>query len=185
MADNEIRHYADMMAELMRLYREKRTGSLFFISPDSRMAQVNFEEGEIVFIYYRGKRGEEALHLLPEIQQARVIFEEEPEAAIRIPLPSTSAIIRFLTEAESAAAVQPVTAKKAVRDLRTPREVLEAALIRNIGPMGGMLCDEVFEQNMSLDNAIQHLSTFIPNSRNAQRFRATMHSRLMSGIASS
>ncbi|MEM7291979.1 MAG: hypothetical protein AAF420_01125 [Pseudomonadota bacterium] len=178
MADNEIKHYAELMAELMRMYREKRTGSMFFITPDNRMAQVNFDSGEIVFIYYRGKRGQEALRLLPEILQARVVFEEEPEAAIRIPLPSTQKIIGYLTEVEAAARVMPATAKKNAAELRSAREIIEATLISNVGPIGGMLCEEVFSQNMPLESAIQHLSTFIPNNQNAQRFRATMHSRL-------
>ena len=176
--DKDIKHYAEMMAELMRLYREKRTGSLFFISPENRMAQINFDAGQIVFIYYRGKRGEEALNLLPEIQRARVLFEEEPEAAIRIPLPSTKEIINFLTEAESVARLLPATAKKNPGMLTAPREILEAALINNIGPMGGLLCDEAFEQNMSMEEAILHLSKFIPNAQDAQRFRAKVHSSL-------
>ncbi|MEM7206567.1 MAG: hypothetical protein AAF434_01970 [Pseudomonadota bacterium] len=178
MADNEIKHYAELMAELMRLYREKRTGSLFFITPDNRMAQINFDAGTIVFIYYRGKRGQEALRLMPEILQARVIFEDEPEAAIRTPLPSTPKIIGYLTEAEAAERVMPSTARKSVADLRTARDVIEAALIGNVGPIGGMLCEEVFRQNLPLENTIQALSEHIPNKRNAQRFRATMQSRL-------
>ena len=183
MVDNEILHYAELMAELMRAYREKRTGSMFFITPDNRMAQINFDRGEIVFIYYRGKRGEQALRLLPEILRARMVFEEEPEAAIRIPLPSTQKIIGYLTEIESATRVLPVTAKKSPGELRSPREVIEAALIRNIGPMGGMLCDEIFDRDISLEKAIQQLSTFIPNTRNAQRFRASLHSRFSSRMA--
>ena len=183
MVDNEILHYAELMAELMRAYREKRTGSMFFITPDNRMAQINFDRGEIVFIYYRGKRGEEALQLLPEIQRARVVFEEEPEAAIRIPLPPTQLIIGFLTEIESAKRVLPATAKKSPRELRSPREIIEAVLIRNIGPMGGMLCDEAFNQDMSLENAIKHLSTFIPNSRSARHFRTSLHNLLARRMA--
>ena len=180
MADNEIKHYVELMAELMRLYRERRTGSLFFISPENRMAQVNFDHGEIVFVYYRGKRGEEALRLLPEIQQARIIFEEEPEAAIRIPLPSTTDIIGYLTEAQSAARMRPATANKTVEELTTPREIVEYALISNVGPIGGILCDEVFSKSLPLDQAIQQLSTFIPNSTEAQRFRTQVQNKLAS-----
>ena len=182
MANNEFKHYAELMAELMRMYREKRTGSLFFITPDNRMAQVNFDGGQIVFIYYRGKRGQEALRLLPEILQARVVFEEEPEAAIRTPLPDTTKIIGYLTEVEAAAAVMPATARKQASELRNAREIVEYELISSIGPVGGMLCEEAFGNDMPLESAIQHLSSFIPNSQNAQRFRASMHSRLSAKI---
>lgn len=182
-ADNEILHYAELMAELMRAYREKHTGSMFFLTPDNRMAQINFDRGDIVFIYYRGKRGEDALRLLPEIQRARVIFEDESEAAIRIPLPSTKNIIGYLTESEAATRVLPMTARKSPAELRSPREIIEAALIRNVGPMGGMLCDEAFDRRMSLENTIQHLSTFIPKPRNAQHFRISLHKLFASRIS--
>ena len=168
--DGDYKHYAELIADVMRRYREKHTGSLLFFRPDDRMAQINFDKGEIVFAYYHGKLGQEAINKLPNIGNARIAFYPAQEAVVRISLPPTPAIIDQLTELWAAVKICPVTSKKSRQQLVGRRELIEASLIGYIGPMGGMLCDEVFEKKLPLDSALHLLSSFIPNPNDANRF---------------
>ena len=57
---------AYLVAELGRLHREKRSGTLFATTMNSRLAQFGIERGEVVFLSFQNSQGMEALDMLRE-----------------------------------------------------------------------------------------------------------------------
>jgi hypothetical protein len=48
---------------------------VFIATRDNHIAQIMLDRGEIVFIFFAGKRGQEALNLLTKIREGRFRFQ--------------------------------------------------------------------------------------------------------------
>ncbi len=95
--NGQLLDYATLMTELQRLTKEGQTGAVMLFSADNRMAQINLVDGQIAFVFFRSKRGLDALPLIREIGKARMSFRPGVTPSIRVPLPPTAELLRYLS----------------------------------------------------------------------------------------
>ncbi|EKD38166.1 MAG: hypothetical protein ACD_75C00842G0001, partial [uncultured bacterium] len=68
--------FADIVVEIARLCKQRSTGTLFIATKANKSVQLVLDKGEIVFIFFSSKRGEEALALMSTIRAGRYRFQE-------------------------------------------------------------------------------------------------------------
>ena len=143
------------------------------------------DKGEIVYIFFSSKRGEEALQLMSTIHQARYRFQEGGVVARRMPLPPTQAVIQSLIHGSSgsfaAASDKPQQQQKTSNGSTLSAEqkkVLETCLADCIGPMAAIICEDYFNSASDLQTVIEALSGEIPSAGQVQKFRTMVAEKL-------
>ena len=72
MAVEAFAPFPRIVEHVKELCAQGRTGTLFLVSEDNRMALMRFEAGAIVTIVHRNRRGLEALAAVCEIKSAKL-----------------------------------------------------------------------------------------------------------------
>jgi len=164
---------SEIIVEIGRLCDQKASGTASIATRDNHIAQIMLDRGEIVFIFFAGKRGQEALDLMTGIGEGRYRFQEGGVVSRRMPLPPTKDILQAL---RSGAAQASSSADEA----RTPdgggltseqKAVLETCLADCIGPMAAIICEDHFASVSSLQAAVDALAAEIPSPGQATKFR--------------
>ncbi len=169
--------FPEIISELKKLCTQRVTGTVFIATKANRSAQVIIDKGEIVFIYFFNKRGEEALELMSTIRAGRYRFQEGAVTR-RSPLPSTDAILQSLLSG------QKVTDQVVEKRLTGPglsqeqKNILESCLAGYIGPMAGIICEDHLGVASDLQAAIDALAAEIPSPEQAEKFRAMVLEKL-------
>jgi hypothetical protein len=185
------------LAELRALCDARQTGTLLIATDDNSLAQFALQEGNIVGVAFKGRRGRDALPLITALTSGRVRFHQRALLAPTPPLPSTTEILTLFgaEQVESglgAASGRPVppsprqTPSSVVPPSPEPAPVasppqpalspevcavLQSSLASFIGPIAAFVCAERLPQAKSLDEALQTLSQEIPDPTAARRFR--------------
>jgi hypothetical protein len=175
--------FSEIVSEIAKLCKQKATGTLFVVTSDNRSAQMMLDKGEIVYIFFSSKRGEEALQLMSTIHHARYRFQEGGVVARRMPLPATQAVIQSLINgsSESFAATsdkQPQKASNGSTLSAEQKKVLETCLADCIGPMAAIICEDYFNSASDLQTVIEALSGEIPSAGQVQKFRTMVAEKL-------
>ncbi len=173
--------FQEIVYELRKLCSAMVTGTMFIATMANRSAQVMLDKGEIVFVYFFNKRGEEALELMSSISAGRYRFQEGAVSR-RSPLPTTDTIL------ESLGRGQKIGNKTSVGNVEQPatgfglsrrqKEVLESCLAACIGPMAAILCEDHLGDAVDLDTAIDALAAEIPAPEQANTFRMMVKEKL-------
>lgn len=169
--------FPEIVSELKKLCTQRVTGTVFIATKANRSAQVILDKGEIVFIYFFNKRGEEALELMSTIRAGRYRFQEGGVTR-RSPLPSTDAILQSLLSGQKV--IDQVTEQR----LNGPglsqeqKNVLETCLAGYIGPMAGIICEDHLGVASDLQAAIDALVAEIPSPEQAEKFRVMVLAKL-------
>jgi hypothetical protein len=156
---------------------------MFIATMANSSAQIMLDEGEIVFLYFFNKRGEEALELMSTILAGRYRFQEGAVTR-RTPLPATDAILKSLLSGQKVAAGQKILNKLGERQPAGPglsqeqKNVLESCLAGFIGPMAGILCEDHLGHATNLKAAVEALVAEIPSAEQADQFRAMVMEKL-------
>lgn len=172
--------FSKIVAELEKLCRQKVTGTLFVATKGNRSAQVMLDRGEIVYIYFFNKRGEEALALMSTVNAGKFRFQEGAVSR-RTPLPSTDAIIRTLSGEQTSSTSSTQIVEKPSKEGGLGQEemtVLETCLAGYIGPMAGIICEDHFGTAASLQAVVDALAAEIPSTEQAEKFRASVLEKL-------
>ncbi len=82
MAVEAFAPFPRIVEHVKELCTQGRTGTLFLVSEDNRMALMRFEAGAIVTIVHRNRRGLEALAAVCEIKSAKLRFDVASVAPI-------------------------------------------------------------------------------------------------------
>ncbi len=170
--------FSEIVAALKKLSTQRVTGTLFIATKANRSAQVVLERGEIVFLYFFNKRGQEALNLMSTIRAGRYRFQEGPVSR-RCVLPSTDALLQSLTSAENFVdqpGEQPPTGSGLTKE---QKNILETTLAGYIGPMAGIICEDHLGTAADLMAAIDALAAEIPSSMQAEKFRIMVAQKLV------
>lgn len=175
--------FSEIVSEIAKLCKQKATGTLFVVTSDNRSAQMMLDKGEIVYIFFSSKRGEEALQLMSTIHQARYRFQEGGVVARRMPLPPTQAVIQSLIHGSSgpfaaASDKQPQKASNGSALSAEQKKVLETCLADCIGPMAAIICEDYFNSASDLQTVIEALSGEIPSAGQVQKFRTMVAEKL-------
>lgn len=170
--------FPEIVDELRKLCAQKVTGTLFVATKSNRSAQLALDNGEIVFVYFFNKRGEEALELMMTIRAGRYRFQEGAVSR-RDALPSTDAILQFLGGGQKTAAPQVRENRSTGPGLsQEQKTVLETCLAGFIGPMAGIICEDHLSVVADLSEAIDALVAEIPSPEQAKKFRAMVLEKL-------
>jgi len=169
--------FVEIVAALKKLCVQRATGTLFVATKANRSAQVILDRGEIVFLYFFNKRGQEALELMSTIRAGRYRFQEGPVSR-RSVLPSTDALLqslisgeKFVDQAGEQQSIGPGLTKE-------QKNILETCLAGYIGPMAGIICEDHLGAAADLDSAIDALVAELPSSVPAEKFRAMVVQKL-------
>lgn len=169
--------FSEIVAALKKLCVQRVTGTLFIATKANRSAQVVLEKGEIVFLYFFNKRGQEALDLMSTIRAGRYRFQEGPVSR-RCVLPSTDALLQSLTSGENfvdQTGEQPPIGPGLTKE---QKNILETTLAGYIGPMAGIICEDHLGTAADLEAAIDALAAEIPSSMQAEKFRIMVAQKL-------
>ncbi len=175
--------FSNLIAELQRWCRERRSGIVYVATDTNHSAQINLEHGEIILLVFKAKLGVNALTLMQKINACRYRFVEGAIAAqSRVPLPATSEILNQL--ASSARCSDPdvrhgqQVAAGAGGISGEAKTILERALAEYIGPMVAIVCPEHFERAGDLNAVIDALAGEIPKPEQALRFKEEVSRKL-------
>jgi len=164
--------------ELRRLHRERRSGTLFATTMNSRLAQFGLDHGEVVFLSFQNSQGLEALEILQEQQTEAGVsrFAEGRHRGPRLLLPPTEELLNLLQAGPGHP--PPVTQPGAAALTHHVKVVVEQELTEIIGPIAGMLCRELWGSVESLDEALTVLGKELPDPAQAEDFRQKVIRRL-------
>jgi hypothetical protein len=186
-AQTELFPFLRVVDYLKQLCAQGRSGTLFLVSDDNRMAQVRLDNGQIASLLCRNRRGLEALGILRNMQHARLRFDESFMAKDENDNLSTQAIFDTLFSAaggtadapSGAAPAAPATPAapapaKAPALLLTPqvKATIQRVMTQYIGPMAEIICDDHFDAAGNLQALVQLLAGEISAPEQAARFRA-------------
>ncbi len=184
MSQDDYIPFAEIVSELGRLCSGKQTGVLYLKTEANRSAQIMLNEGEIVFINFFNKRGNDAIKLLAETSAGRSRFQEGSISSRPMDLPPTSEILQSLagnaqvTKQQGSPRVQekaspaPSSSGKSGALTVTERRLLEESLAPFIGPMATIVCEEHLDSVSDVHAAVEALAAEIPSEEQAEQFRA-------------
>jgi len=186
--EHPLLDYDQLIGTLGRLCAERRSGTMFIITPDNQSARFVLHQGEIVSVGFRVKRGREALPLIKNIAAGRFEFSAEMQGPADATLPATHELLAQLGLPAAALASAPRPTEAAPPASRPQVEriqrILEAELTEFLGPMARLVCREHIARAGSLmdpnelGRVIDALSREIGDPAKEARFRREMLAKL-------
>lgn len=169
---------AEIVTELHSLHNQQATGVLYITTDTNKSAQVILENGEIVFVYCAGKRGDEAIDLLAGVQAGRFRFQTGGVVR-RDPLPPTLSILSFLNgERSNAIDTIDTDTVQGVQLSEEQRTSITIALAMYVGPLADFICKDHLGSAATLEEAIEKLASEIPSPVQASEFKKAVLKQL-------
>lgn len=146
--------YDDFVDLVRNHHHSGFSGLITGVSDSQHSFQIGFDQGEIVLLTYRIKKGMAALALISQIERAKIT--EHPSADIQDSGAAldTSAVLSRLTSNT----LDDTTTNTDINDIPEPpptsttttsrsvdsklRKIIETAAIHHFGPIGAMVCEE-------------------------------------------
>lgn len=187
MEQAEFLPFLRIVEYIRQLCAQRRSGTVFVVSDDNRMAQVHLENGEIASLLCRNRRGLEALGMMRAMQNARLRFDESYIAKAEKDNLSTQDIFDDLFGAASTAVLRdrvsalPAAARASASAAGQQQEstltsevraIVQRVMTQYIGPMAEIVCEDHFEQAGNLSALVQLLAGEISAPEQAAKFRA-------------
>jgi len=159
MASEGILNHQQLIRGLVKLCRDKVSGTVFFNLDDGRSARLVLHQGAISWVAFQELRGEAAIDAISEIDAARLNFNPVLKLAIgNQNLPSTPEVLKQLNSYVGSISEPPVPmvtevvspTPQAAADVEGDGPflrdrvclVLERESIEYLGPMAKLLCEE-------------------------------------------
>ena len=178
MVQAELLPFLRVVDYLRQLCAQGRSGTVFLVSDDNRMAQVRLDQGQIASLLCRNRRGIEALGILRSMANARLRFDETFLVKDEHDNLSTQAIFDALgggSDGAAPVAVAPAQPRPAATALAlTPavKATIQRVMTQYIGPMAEIICDDHFDAAGNLQALVQLLADEISAPAQAAKFRA-------------
>ena len=177
MGQAELLPFLRVVDYLRQLCAQGRSGTVFLVSDDNRMAQVRLDKGQIASLLCRNRRGIEALGILRSMANARLRFDETFLVKDEHDNLSTQAIFDALGGGSGVvevapSAVPPRPADPAMALTPALKATIQRVLTQYIGPMAEIICDDHFEAAGNLQALVQLLADEISAPAQAAKFRA-------------
>lgn len=180
MVQAELLPFLRVVDFLRQLCAQGRSGTVFLVSDDNRMAQVRLDKGQIASLLCRNRRGIEALGILRSMANARLRFDETFLVKDEHDNLSTEAIFDALAGSvaggapAAAAAPLPVAPAGTAALLLTPavKATIQRVMTQYIGPMAEIICDDHFDAAGNMQALVQLLADEISAPAQAAKFRA-------------
>ena len=186
MAPAELLPFSGIVDYLHQLCAQGRSGTVFLVGDDDRMAQVRLDNGQIASLLCRNLRGLQALGIVRGMRHARLRFDESLMANGENDQLSNQAIFeQLLAAAPAGPAALPAPARAATPAparaapaaapslLLTPhiKATIERVMTQYIGPMAQIICAEHFDAAANLPTLVQLLAGEIGAPQQGARFR--------------
>lgn len=148
--------YDDFVDQVRNLHDNAYSGLVTGVSDDNHSFQIGFDQGAIILLTYRIKKGLAALQLITQIERARIT--EHPnsdihEAAgedldtqevlgqlVANTLDETTTIITSITDVPTLPQNGGPAASSSVD--KKLKQLIKTAAVHHFGPIGAMVCDE-------------------------------------------
>jgi len=186
----EFRPLVETLRELHALTKKKATGLLFIVTEDNHSCMIKLYAGQIEEVVFRMLRNDEAVQRLAMVKGAKSRFQGE-ESAQHSDRPSAlgkdslqwllGGFERDLGDQTQAPQATVSAASPATRrDISDPRvrSAIEDVALNHLGPIAGMLCDEVFEETNQTQQAIEQLAANLSTANEQQQFIADVQAAL-------
>jgi len=179
MAQQDMIPFRRIVEMVREFCTQRRTGTVFIVSDDNRMAQVHLDSGNIVALLCRGRRGQEAVAGMRTMQAARLRFDDNYLTADDNERFDTNKVLELLGggaegQRAAAAAAAPASAPAVTEGpgTVTPAQAttLEHILIQYIGPMGEIVCADHVAQAGNVRALIAVLADEVPDKAQAAQF---------------
>jgi hypothetical protein len=174
--------FSKILSEIKTLYREKATGTIYLVTPDNRSAQLMLNSGEIVYVLFAGKRGQDAIYLLSLVSEARFRFQQGGSISRYMELPETKRIIEIFEKGEiehtPSLKITKNEAQKSSGLSAEQKDVVESCLAECIGPMATIICEDCLGSVRDLSTAIEMLSKELPSQNQVDKFRNLLEAKL-------
>jgi hypothetical protein len=148
--------YDDFVYLVRSLHDRAFSGLITGVSDDNHSFQIGFDQGAIILLTYRVKKGLAALQLITRIERARITehpnsdiheaagehldTEEVLEQLVASTLDETTTMITNITDVSTPARNDAPADSRAV-DAKS-RQLIKMAAVHHFGPIGAMVCDE-------------------------------------------
>ncbi|MBR7747000.1 DUF4388 domain-containing protein [Undibacterium baiyunense] len=187
--------FFEIIDDIKQLCEQGRTGTIFLVSDNNRMAQVFLENGNIASILCRGQRGQEALNSLSNMQSVRLRFDDTIKIAPNRDGLSNQTVFETLLKAAGklsgisasvtakmaapAAPTTPSVASPASFSINADtKKLVQDTLTIYIGPFAEIVCQDHFDKAINLRGLIEQLAGEIPNETSANQFRSELLKKL-------
>lgn len=192
MAQPDFTPFVELLDQIAGFCAQGHTATVMLVSDDNRMAQIHLQEGRIIFILCRGRRGRDGLGIMRTLQRARMSLDR-PSVGNNEPLEwSTEVILDYLYGsidelpapgaggstllAGAARRPAPVTARASAPApamlSAEQRNTFETTLATYIGPMAAIVCGDYFDETSDLRTLALKLAGEIPGADQAAKFKA-------------
>ena len=145
--------YTDFVDLVRNHHHSGFTGLITGVSDEQHAFKVGFNNGDIVLLTYRIKKGMPALELLTQISQAKIVQYPTSSGEYSLAgMPDTSTILSQLTANTLDETVTEITevpqldqAENTFTQNIDPivRKQIEVAAVHHFGPIGAMVCEEL------------------------------------------
>ncbi len=165
--------FSKIIFELTKLCNTKSTGTFFVATKSNRSAQIIIENGEIVFVYFYNKRGQEALELMSTIKAGKFRFQKGSSSKRRSVLPPTKLILELLAGAVGQSAMDIEMSQSTGRGSinQEQKTVLEECLAEYVGPIAAIICEDHLSMNVDFLTAIDLLAAEISSADQKTQFK--------------
>lgn len=186
MAQEDMLPYQALIETVRDFCTQRRTGTVFIVSSDNRMAQVHLESGAIVALLCRGRRGLDAIAGIRDMIAGRLRFDDNFVSASETERFDTDQTLALLgcgagtgtagAGTARAAPARPPAAPAAPAPASggtiTPAHAakLESILIQYIGPMAEIVCADHVAEASDLKALVTALSGEVPDKAQAAQF---------------
>lgn len=179
MTQQEMIPFRRIIEMVREFCTQRRTGTIFIVSDDNRMAQVHLESGSIVALLCRGRRGQEALAGMRTMRAARLRFDDNYLTADDAERFDTNAVLELLG---GGAPARPRTVERVVAPVAEPAPAgpgeatpaqaaaLERLLMQFIGPMAEIVVADHLANTGNLRALIAVLADEVPDKAQAAQF---------------
>jgi hypothetical protein len=169
--------FLEIVEKLKKLCDSRQTGTLFVATKLNRSAQIMIDDGEIVYMYFYNKRGQDALELMATIEAVTFLFHKGTVTSRRGPIPKTSIILQTLAKATGESSTQ-VSAGAGNSLSRREKSTLEECLAEYIGPMAAIICEDHFGSVADFSTAVDVLAAEIPSVDQRGLFKEKVMARI-------
>lgn len=161
---------AEAISVIEQLAERNADGTLFLGTKGNQYAQMAFKQGKVAFLYFQGKRGQDALELLAKIKECKYRFQTTVLSSLTDNLPSFGTIIQTLRGTAEQKPVERIPAQSKHVFTLEQKELLRGYLVDYVGPAAALLVDEHCQGNRDVQAVINALAAEIPDVTEAQQF---------------
>ena len=151
--------YDDFVDLVRNLHGNAYSGLITGVSDDNHAFQIGFDQGAIILLTYRIKKGLAALQLITQIERARIT--EHPNSDIHEAAGESLDTYEVLAQLNANTLDETTTMVTNITDVPTlPRSsdfsgpglvdaklkrLIQTAAVHHFGPIGAMVCDEYLD----------------------------------------